>query len=100
MWLRWGLAVVIAFHRIGRQSTPLRGDDSVELRPDQLLVGQDQHKKLFLGSRVAPGIRGRHDVAAAQALMVRRSSLLLVIEILRGFAFSATGIFKVSTPVS
>ena len=38
-----------------------------------------------------------HDV---QALMACRSSPLLVMEILRGLACSATGIFKVSTPES
>lgn len=32
--------------------------------------------------------------------MVRRFSPLLVMEILRGLAFSATGILRVSTPAS
>ncbi|MCW2657270.1 MAG: hypothetical protein JWR06_1463 [Jatrophihabitans sp.] len=41
-----------------------------------------------------------HGDPTGQALIVCRSSPLLVTEILRGLAFSATGMFRVSTPAA
>jgi hypothetical protein len=90
---------------VGRgRGGPFRGDDGVELGPQQLLISAQHLKELLVRAR-----RGIHAVGVQhlghyshprQALMACRSSPLLVTEILRGLACSATGICKVSTPLS
>lgn len=91
--------------RVGWRSWPFGGDDSVELRPQQFLVGQHQIEEPLIGAAVvveAVGLQGRGHPShpRAQALMAWLSSLSRVIEILRGLARSATGIVRVSTPAS
>jgi hypothetical protein len=91
--------------RVGRgRAGPFRGDDGVELGPQQLLISAQQLNELLVRAR-----RGIHAVGVQdpghyshprQALIACRSSPLLVMEILRGLACSATGICKVSTPLS
>ena len=95
---------------------PFRRDDGVELRPQQLIVGQQQIKELLLGTAsvgVASVIGGasvigvvrrtdlrHHRHPDSQALMACWSLLSLLMEILRGLACSATGIRNLSTPPS
>ena len=82
---------------------PLRGDDGLELGPQQVLVGADQVNEGLVGGRslCTGGVQHlTHRVHPAQALMARCSSPLVAMEILRGLACSATGIARVSTPVS
>jgi hypothetical protein len=76
---------------------PLVGDDGVELRAQQVRVVADE-----VDERIDLRVKAVHDVhLERQALMACRSeSLLDLIEILRGLAFSATGICSDNTPPS
>ncbi len=80
------------------------GDDCVELGREQVRIAADQVEELLVDGpcdAVADGGCGWHGrPLSAQALMAWRSSPLLVMEILRGLACSATGITSVSTPAS
>ena len=88
----------------GLTGRPFLGDDRVELRTQQLLVGAHQLEELLVPAGVAPtaaaGIVGMSLTTHGQALMACRASFLLLISILRGLACSATGIFRVRTPLS
>jgi hypothetical protein len=82
---------------------PFGGDDRLEFGPQQLLIGAEQLQELLVGARrrsPAVGVLEHHSHPRAQALIACRSSLLLVMAILRGLACSATGICRVSTPLS
>ena len=95
-----GVGAAIWFDRW--RAGPFGGDDRVELGPHQFLVGAEQFDELLVrgegGVAIACSGRG-HDAHPAQALITCRSSALVTV-ILRGLAFSATGICKVSTPLS
>ena len=94
---RWG---------VGRRETtrPLLGNDRVELRLKELLVRAHQLQELLVHTARDVNLSSRgggHEYhPRGQALMACWPSFLLLISILRGLACSATGIFKVSTPVS
>ena len=91
----------------GRWTTgrPFPSDDRVELRTHQLLVGIHKVEELLVHALRRVDLTGRdggHDPChrGCQALMACRPSFLLLISILRGLACSATGIFRVRTPLS
>jgi hypothetical protein len=81
---------------------PLRADDRIKLSAQQLLIGENQIEKS--GQSFCRGIAligSRHvDESFNQALIVCRSSLRCAILILRGLAFSATGMVRVRAPPS
>lgn len=97
----------VATRPVRRRAGPFGSDDRVELRLYELVVGTDQIEELLVAAtrnvtaRVGVGYRAHRASLPAQALMACRSpSPLLTMEILRGLAFSATGILRVSTPAS
>ncbi len=102
----WASLAAGASGGFGRgRAGPFSGNDRVELRPQQLLLGAQQLEELLIhagrqsrsvGSRA---LRHRFHLPA-QALMACRSPPLLLMEILRGLACAATGISKVSSPLS
>ena len=87
-----------------RWGGPFRGDDRLEFRAEQVLIRADQVEELVIDrwfdAGVGDGVAGHDRSLPGQALMACRSSPVLVMEILRGLACSATGICRVSTPAS
>ena len=96
-----------------RGTAPFGGDDRIELGAQPFLVRAHEGEKSvvdrgsdqLVGERVAGcRVHGHHlpfrESAPPQALMTLWVSVPVLIVILRGFAFSATGIRSVSTPFS
>lgn len=80
---------------------PFRRDDRLELGGQKLFVVADHLEEPHIHGPCAEVIGCRaHDRSQPYALIACRSSPLLVMEILRAFARSATGICRLSTPAS